>query len=871
MAVTAGTRLGPYEVLAPIGAGGMGEVYRARDWKLDREVAIKVLPANLSQDKEALARFEREAKAVAALSHPNILAIHDFGTHEGVAYAVMELLEGETLRARLDAGPIPQKQAVDFALQIARGLSAAHERGIIHRDLKPENLFLSREGHIKILDFGLAKRTPAVAPGQETGAPTVPGLTEPGTVMGTLGYMSPEQVKGLPVDTRSDIFSFGGVLYEMLSGQRPFARPTAGETIAAILKEEPPDLSQPGHNVSPALDHIVRHCLEKDRDNRFQSARDIAFALSEASVPTIPSGVRPPQTLPKVLIAAAVTVTLAVAGAFVLRRLPRDGKAAEGVKRVAVLPFENLGSAEDDYFVDGIADAVRGKLTSLRGLEVIARGSSVPYKKTSKTPRQIAGELDAPYLLMATVRWQKSGGTSRMQVSPELVQVKASGAPASKWQQPFDAALTDIFQVQSDIAARVAEALGIALGAGEEKKIGEKPTQNLAAYEAFLKAEDTQSSDARKALGFYEQAVALDPSFALAWARVSTLSANLFWFSTPVPELAERAREAANKAVALAPDRPEGYLALGDYQQYVAVDLERAIEQYNQAFRLGPVNADLLNARASLEKRVGRWEAAIEHYRKAEHLDPRSVLTKINLGISLLCMRRSREAREVLDRGLALAPAGLFLIEVKAETYLMDGDLVRARAVVAAAPKGVEPTQLVATLAAVDDLVWVLDDQQTELLLRLTPRAFDDNQAAWAICLAQACALKSDSEKLRTYAEKAREAFQRQLAEQPRDPQRHALLGLALAYLGRKEEAIREGERAVALQPVGKNAFFGPYYQHQLVRIYMLVGEPGKALDQLEPLLRIPYSLSPGWLKIDPNFDPLRKNPRFQKLVASAN
>src|SRR5437773_1340505 len=205
MAVTAGTRLGPYEVLAPIGAGGMGEVYRARDWKLDREVAIKVLPANLSQDKEALARFEREAKAVAALSHPNILAIHDFGTHEGVAYAVMELLEGETLRARLDAGPIPQKQAVDFALQIARGLSAAHERGIIHRDLKPENLFLSREGHIKILDFGLAKRTPAVAPGQETGAPTVPGLTEPGTVMGTLGYMSPEQVKGLPVDTRSDI------------------------------------------------------------------------------------------------------------------------------------------------------------------------------------------------------------------------------------------------------------------------------------------------------------------------------------------------------------------------------------------------------------------------------------------------------------------------------------------------------------------------------------------------------------------------------------------------------------------------------------------------------------------------------------------
>jgi eukaryotic-like serine/threonine-protein kinase len=874
MTLAAGSKLGPYEILSPIGAGGMGEVYRARDLRLDRDVAVKVLPAEVASDSEALARFEREAKAVAALSHQNILSIFDFGAHEGIGYAVTELLEGETLRARLDAGPIPQKQAVDFALQIARGLSAAHERGIVHRDLKPENLFLTKDGGVKILDFGLAKRVMTVAPGQETSAPTISSRTEPGTMMGTVGYMSPEQVKGLPVDSRSDIFSFGAVLYEMLSGQRAFSRPTASEAIVAILKEEPPDLSQTGHDVSPALDHIVRHCLEKDRNNRFQSARDIAFALSEASAPTIPSGVRPPKSLPgtrKVLIAAAVIVTLAAAGVFVLRRLPSNGKAAEGVKRVAVLPFENLGSPEDDYFVDGIADAVRGKLTSLPGLEVIARGSSVPYKKTPKTPRQIAGELDAPYLLMATVRWQKSGGASRVQVSPELVQVKASGAPASKWQQPFDTALTDVFQVQSDIATRVAGALGVALGATEEKRLSEKPTQSLAAYDAFLKGKEAENSGARRALGFYEQAVALDPGFTLAWARVASTSAVLFWSGTPVPDLAERSRQAAEKAVALAPDNPEGYLALGDYQQYVAVDLGRAIEQYNRALRLGPINADLLAARANVEKRLGHWDAAIDHLKQAERLDPRSAGRDLGLGVALLCVKRSREAREVLDRGLALAPSVIGLIQIKAETFLVEGDLARARAVVMAAPKEIEPTELVATLAAVDDLVWVLDDQQTELLLRLTPSAFDDNQAAWALCLAQAYALKSDSEKLRTYAEKAREAFQRQLAEQPRDAQRHALLGLALAYLGRKEEAVREGERAVALQPVEKNAFFGPYYQHQLVRIYILVGEPDKALDQLEPLLKTPYILSPGWLKIDPNFDPLRSNPRFQKLVAGAS
>jgi len=220
MPLAVGQRLGPYEIVAPLGAGGMGEVYRARDTKLDRDVAIKVLPESLASDREALARFEREAKAVAALSHPNILAIFDFGTHEGTAFAVTELLDGETLRGKLSAGPISGREAVDYALQVARGLSAAHERGIVHRDLKPENLFVTKDGHLKILDFGLAKRVESVAPGEETSAPTGSGHTEPGTVMGTLGYMSPEQVRGVPVDHRSDIFSFGAILYELLSGRR---------------------------------------------------------------------------------------------------------------------------------------------------------------------------------------------------------------------------------------------------------------------------------------------------------------------------------------------------------------------------------------------------------------------------------------------------------------------------------------------------------------------------------------------------------------------------------------------------------------------------------------------------------------------------
>ena len=872
--ISAGTRLGPYEILAPLAAGGMGEVWKARDTKLDREVAIKVLPDSVAADPEALARFEREAKAVAALSHPNILAIHDFGTQDGISYAVIELLEGETLRGKLDATPIPQKLAVDFARQIAKGLSAAHEKGIVHRDLKPENLFVMRDGHIKILDFGLAKRVEAVSTNEETS----PDHTEPGTVMGTLGYMSPEQVRGLAVDHRSDVFSLGAILYEMLSGRKAFKKDSASDTMAAILRDEPPELSGSGRNISPALDNIIRHCLEKDRENRFQSAKDIVFALSEQSSPTVTSGEQlaaPRAVKREILIAAAALVVLAVAGIFLLRQPHKTSGEIGGVKRLAVLPFENLGAPEDDYFADGMADAVRGKLTSLPGVEVIARGSSTPYKKTKKTPNQIAHELGAKYLLTATVRWEKTGSASRVLVSPELVEVKESGAAASKWQQPFDAALTNVFQVQSDIATRVAEALNVALGANDEKWLAEKPTQNLAAYDTFLKGEEASRSMAindpvslRKALGFYEQTVAIDPGFARAWAQLSKADSILYGNSVPTPELAERARQAAEKAVALAPDRPDGYLALGTYMRVVVADFDRALEQYAKGRRVAPGNADLLRATALTEQNLGRWDAAVEHFKQAERLDPRSINNKWTLGIALLRLRRYSQAREAFDRGLALAPANLTLIEQKAMTFLGEGNLAGARSVLKGAPKEVEPTAIVSYLATYFDLVWVLDEEQRELLLRLTPSAFDNNRGFWSLCLVQAHALKGDAASVRSHGEEARKAFEQQLLSAPEDAQLHAQLGVSLAYLGQKDESIREGERAVALLPVTKDAYNGPYLEHQLARIEILVGEPEKALDHLERLVKIPYLLSPDWLKIDPNFDPLRINPRFQKLVA---
>jgi len=880
MTLQPGTRIGSYEILAPLGAGGMGEVYRARDAKLDRDVAVKVLPAHLTADPDSLARFEREAKAVAALSHPNILSIFDFGTHGGVSYAVTELLEGETLRGKLDGSTVTQRQAVDWCLQIAKGLSAAHGKGVVHRDLKPDNVFVSSDGHVKILDFGLAKRVDA-GENEQTSAPTG-GHTEPGTVMGTMGYMSPEQVRGIPVDHRSDLFSFGAILYELLSGRKAFKRDTASDTIAAILKEEPPELVHSGRNIAPALDHIVRHCLEKDRENRFQSSKDIAFALSEASSPTtLSSGAHvfdapAPKGRGKTIGIVAAALVLAAAAGFFLWKRPRLGgsSAATGVRRVAVLPFENLGAADDDYFADGIADAIRGKLASVPGLEVIARGSSTPYKKTTKTPQEIARELNARYLLTATVRWQKTGTTNRVQVSPELVEIKENEAPATKWQQPFDASLTDVFQVQSDIAARVVDALGVALAEKQEKKLSDAPTANVAAYDAYLKGEATTTAMARadvpalrKGLAYYEQAAALDPKFAEAWGRVASCRALLFTNSVPDPALAAGAMDAAKKAAEAGPEKPDGPMAFGMYYRTVERDLPRSLDEYRKAEKLAPGTPDPLRSIGRAEMHMGRWEDSIKHYDEAERLDPKNAINVGNSAQPLLYLRRCAEARQAVDRSLALAPSNLSRMAYKLQAELCMGNVDAARAVVADGVRRVGPADAVPYFAGGAE--WLLDADSFALLRRLTPAAFDGDEATWALAQAWASWRAGDASAARDYGEKAAKAVEEQVRKLPKVSFVHLSLGQALAFAGRKQEAVREALAATELEPVDKSPFTGIDMVYGLAQTYMLVGDQDQAIATLERILRSPYYVTPAWLAVDKTWDPLRQNPKFQKLLAA--
>ena len=485
--------------------------------------------------------------------------------------------------------------------------------------------------------------------------------------MGTMGYMSPEQVRGLPVDHRTDLFSFGAILYEY-SGKKAFKRDTASDTMAAIMRDEPPELTQTGRNTRPPWTTSFATAGEGPRQPVpvGEGRGFCAFGGVELVDRRDERGdvVPPPKSgAKKWMIAAAVVVALAAAGVFLWKRSQRSGAtSATGARRVAVLPFENLGAPEDDYFADGIADAIRGKLAGVPGLEVIARGSSNPYKKTTKTPQQIAKELNARYLLTATVRWQKSGNTNRVQVSPELVEIKESEAPATKWQQPFDASLTDVFQVQSDIAAKVVDSLGVALAEKQEKKLADAPTKNVAAYDAYLKGEEATTAMARadapslrKGLGYYEQAVALDPRFSEAWARVSTCRTLIFTNSVPDPALAKGAVEAAQKAIELAPDKPEGEMALGTYCRFVDGEPARP-RAIPKAEKLAP-EPPILCAR-SAERRC-RWGAG--RTRSPTTTRPSAWIrgtrsTSGNSSQPLLYLRRCGEARQAIDRTLALDP-----------------------------------------------------------------------------------------------------------------------------------------------------------------------------------------------------------------------
>jgi serine/threonine protein kinase/Tfp pilus assembly protein PilF len=638
MTLQSGTRLGTYEILAPLGAGGMGEVYRARDSRLGREVAVKVLPADVDASPDRLARFEREARTVAGLNHPNIVTLFSVEDADGVRFLTMELVQGQALSTFVARGGLPLSKLLELSIPLTDALVAAHEKGVIHRDLKPGNVMVTREGRVKVLDFGLARM---MGPGASVakGAPFTATVESPisgeGLVAGTVPYMAPEQLRGEAVDARSDLFSLGIILYELATGRRPFTGDSNVEITSSILRDTPEPVDRVRTDFPAGLERLIGHCLEKNPRERVQTALDVNNELRRLRT--------------------------------VLERGGPEKPASDKVASIAVLPFANRSaSADDEYFSDGLADELLNVLSKIKGLRVTARSSAFTVKGKQVTAADIGKALNVATLLEGSVR--KAG--SRIRVSVQLVQVSDS---SHLWSETYDRTLEDIFAVQDDIAQSVVKELrATLLGEASDSDASGAAKAEVAqaargrgtdpeAHRLYLLARHLidrwTREDTAKGIGYLKEVLARDPEYALAWTELGRAygqEADNGW--VPVAEGYGRAREAAERALSLDPDLPEGHARLGVIRMHYGWDFRGAQESFARARELAPGSAAGYVGAGALALNLGRPEEARDLYRRGLEQDPLSAPSYHNLGMVLEAMDRFEEAETGFRKALELAP-----------------------------------------------------------------------------------------------------------------------------------------------------------------------------------------------------------------------
>jgi serine/threonine-protein kinase len=604
----------------------MGEVYRARDTRLGRDIAIKVLPAEVASDPERLRRLEQEARAASALNHPNIVTIYDVGREAGVFYLAMELVVGKSLRELLAQGPFPEKKLATIAAQIADGLAKAHAAGIVHRDLKPDNVMVSADGFAKILDFGLAKSAPPVAEGPESRAETLERQTGPGLVLGTVGYMSPEQASARPVDFRSDQFSFGAILYELATGHRAFSGATAIETLSAILKAEPPPLAAVRPDLPEPLRWITERCLAKDAEERYASTRDLLRDLERlrdrTASASAPGVARPGRwRRGRRVVAAALLVGLLAAGFLVVRQRTGAANRATSDASLAILPFRNIsGRSEEEYFTDGMTESLITDLARVPGLLVIARNGVFPYKGKTPDVREVGRALGVRYVLQGGV--QRMGESVR--VSAQLLDARTG---RHVWTDKYDRPADELFALQDDISRNVAESLEVALSPAAAST-PRSPTTDLDAWDLYLRGTSQLNrlewAEREKGISLLEKAVALDPGFARAHAALATAYARRAFEGDAEGSWRSKAVTEVDRALALDPDLAEAYLARGALAWTLEAGFphDRAIADYRRALKLAPSLQPAHKALAGVYYHVGLLDEAVAEYRKAARLDP---------------------------------------------------------------------------------------------------------------------------------------------------------------------------------------------------------------------------------------------------------
>ena len=779
MAVASGTRLGPYEVVGPLGAGGMGEVYRARDTRLDRIVAIKILP---SGDPDRRERFAREAKAIAALSHPNICVLHDVGQESGIEFLVIEYLEGETLADRLKEGPLPAEMLLKLATEIADALESAHAATIVHRDLKPANIFITRRGQAKVLDFGLAKLArPRGEAADLTSLPTMHAdrqLTGTGSTLGTVAYMSPEQARGEDTDERSDIFSFGATLYEMATGQPAFPGRTTAVVFDEILNRTPVAATKVNAAVPVGLEAVIGRALEKDRGRRYQTAAELHQDLEalRRGAPAVPARTSSRPAAGRLGALAAAAVLLGLLAWWFGAGRPAGGP----IESIAVLPFVNAsGNADADYLSQGIADTLTNNLTQIKGLRVVPRTLAAKYRNLAVDPREAGRDLNARAIV--TGRVVQRG--DRLTIQAELIDAESV---AQLWGDQFDRSLADVLSMQAEISRAIADNLRRQLTLEDEAGLTASAARDPVAYQLYLRARHATLKRTREGYGqatqYLRQAIARDPAYAQAYAGLADAYVwQAYWGYLPAAETYGLAVEAARRALAIDDRSAEAHAALGWLHLYKDWNWRESERAYQRALALDPTSADIHALYGESLGTRRRFDEAIAEVGKGAALDPLSSRITVSLGFLLSNAERYDEAIEILKQAAEFDP----------DFTLPRLDLARAY-----------------RLAGMADLA-----------IAASRRMLDSG-----------------------------------------DPLGTTFLAAAYGRAGRKAEAmplLRE-MIAKARRSTGES--------YKVALVYASMGERDSAFEWLEKAFAERDTFLP-WLNSDPDFNPLRSDPRFDALI----
>jgi eukaryotic-like serine/threonine-protein kinase len=882
-----GDSIGRYRIESLIGVGGMGEVYLARDAQLGRKAALKLLPHRFIKDEAQLSRFTTEARSASALNHPNILTVYEIGAEEGRHFIAMEFIEGRTLRAALAGGKMDLKSAVEVALQVASALAAAHDAGVVHRDIKPENIMLRPDGYAKVLDFGIAKLTQqdteVKQPGPET---TSVLLTQAGLVLGTSRYMSPEQARGQEVDARSDIWSLGVVLYEMVAGKSPFTGETSSDCMAAVLQADPPLLSSVSPGTPAALNAIVQFALRKDRTERYRDINEMLVDLHALKDETAVAQVvklEPAKRFPRRFLLTVAAVALIAVVTFAAYRFLASRAPEPNDKSIAVLPFENLSEDKANlYFTDGIQDEILTRLAKIGDLKVISRTSTERYRGGLQDLPGIARQLGVANLVEGSV--QKTNDQVRVNV--QLIRAKND---THLWAETFDRKLTDIFSVETEVAKTIADQLQARLTGREKRVIAARPTENPQAYDAYLRGLSYKSKTGNSpantlaAQKYLREAVRLDPKFALSWALLSYIDALGYLTLTlpPTAALREETGRAAETALTLQPGLGEAIVAKGYYYYACEKDFDAAVRYFEQARQLLPNSSQIPESLAYVARRRGQWSRSESLFNEAERLDPRNASLLTQHAQSYMIVRRFPEAVRKFNQVLDITPGDQDTLSEMAAIAQAEGDLPRAAALLAP----LHPTAGDTGALEVQVYQAILERNPAQIIPRLKqvlakpdPELGYNNGElrfwlGWADEVAGDHAAAEESWRM---AKSELESF---LKEQPENYVLIGDLALTNTGLGDKAAALALAERGMRVLPLEKDVVDGPAPIEIMARVASQLGDPDRAIAALQKVLTMPSEgalaarapLTRALLRLDPMFDPLRKDSRFQKLLAQSN